>query len=124
VLVGGGGIELEVGEGAGCCGGVSNPRRLLILTPTSQSLAIIPPLLHSLTGVPVLAEWVMMAVFLGTIGSLRLFLGDLSQVVPGPVHWREVQSEEYLQSAPSPNSHTNLPIPRNNSAAPTLPNGS
>ncbi|CAG8899467.1 unnamed protein product [Penicillium egyptiacum] len=33
---------------------ISNPRRLLILTPTSQSLAIIPPLLHSLTGVPVL----------------------------------------------------------------------
>lgn len=33
---------------------IPNPRRLLILTPTSQSLAIIPPLLHSLTGVPVL----------------------------------------------------------------------
>ncbi|KAI2691939.1 hypothetical protein CBS147332_8407 [Penicillium roqueforti] len=33
---------------------ISNPRRLLILTPTSQSLTIIPPLLHSLTGVPVL----------------------------------------------------------------------
>ncbi|CAG8877075.1 unnamed protein product [Penicillium nalgiovense] len=33
---------------------ISNPRRLLILTPTSQSLSIIPPLLHSLTGVPVL----------------------------------------------------------------------
>ncbi|KAJ5959211.1 uncharacterized protein N7479_006361 [Penicillium vulpinum] len=33
---------------------IPNPRRLLILTPTSQSLTIIPPLLHSLTGVPVL----------------------------------------------------------------------
>ncbi|KGO47700.1 Alpha/gamma-adaptin-binding protein p34 [Penicillium expansum] len=32
---------------------IPNPRRLLILTPTSQSLTIIPPLLHSLTGVPV-----------------------------------------------------------------------
>ncbi|KAJ5927321.1 hypothetical protein N7516_009094 [Penicillium verrucosum] len=32
---------------------IPNPRRLLILTPTTQSLAIIPPLLHSLTGVPV-----------------------------------------------------------------------
>ncbi|CAI7618038.1 unnamed protein product [Penicillium glandicola] len=33
---------------------ITNPRRLLILTPTSQSLSIIPPLLHSLTGVPVI----------------------------------------------------------------------
>ncbi|KAJ5368719.1 uncharacterized protein N7496_008479 [Penicillium cataractarum] len=33
---------------------IANPRRLLILTPTSQSLSIIPPLLHSLTGVPVI----------------------------------------------------------------------
>jgi hypothetical protein len=33
---------------------ISNPRRLLVLTPTTQSLTIIPPLLHSLTGVPVL----------------------------------------------------------------------
>jgi hypothetical protein len=33
---------------------IPNPRRLLILTPTSQSVSIIPPLLHSLTGVPVL----------------------------------------------------------------------
>lgn len=32
---------------------IANPRRLLVLTPTSQSLSIIPPLLHSLTGVPV-----------------------------------------------------------------------
>lgn len=32
---------------------IANPRRLLILTPTSQSLSTIPPLLHSLTGVPV-----------------------------------------------------------------------
>ncbi|KOS44281.1 hypothetical protein ACN38_g4820 [Penicillium nordicum] len=32
---------------------IPNPRRLLILTPTTQSLEIIPPLLHSLTGVPV-----------------------------------------------------------------------
>ncbi|KAF7712610.1 Uncharacterized protein PECH_003009 [Penicillium ucsense] len=32
---------------------ITNPRRLLILTPTSQSVSIIPPLLHSLTGVPV-----------------------------------------------------------------------
>ncbi|KAJ5168945.1 uncharacterized protein N7482_004539 [Penicillium canariense] len=32
---------------------IANPRRLLILTPTSQSLFIIPPFLHSLTGVPV-----------------------------------------------------------------------
>lgn len=32
---------------------IANPRRLLILTPTSQSLSIIPPLLHTLTGVPV-----------------------------------------------------------------------
>lgn len=32
---------------------IPNPRRLLILTPTSQSLSTIPPLLHSLTGVPV-----------------------------------------------------------------------
>ncbi|EPS29002.1 hypothetical protein PDE_03948 [Penicillium oxalicum 114-2] len=32
---------------------IANPRRLLILTPTSQSASIIPPLLHSLTGVPV-----------------------------------------------------------------------
>ncbi|EKV13177.1 Alpha/gamma-adaptin-binding protein p34 [Penicillium digitatum] len=32
---------------------IFNPRRLLILTPTSQSLTTIPPLLHSLTGVPV-----------------------------------------------------------------------
>ncbi|CAI7659827.1 unnamed protein product [Penicillium crustosum] len=32
---------------------ITNPRRLLILTPTTQSLTIIPPLLHSLTGVPV-----------------------------------------------------------------------
>ncbi|KGO69669.1 Alpha/gamma-adaptin-binding protein p34 [Penicillium italicum] len=34
---------------------IPNPRRLLILTPTSQSLTTIPPLLHSLTGVPVVA---------------------------------------------------------------------
>ncbi|KAJ5899741.1 Alpha/gamma-adaptin-binding protein p34 [Penicillium taxi] len=33
---------------------ITNPRRLLILSPPSQSLSIIPPLLHSLTGVPVL----------------------------------------------------------------------
>ncbi|KUM58780.1 hypothetical protein ACN42_g8366 [Penicillium freii] len=32
---------------------IPNPRRLLILTPTTQSPSIIPPLLHSLTGVPV-----------------------------------------------------------------------
>lgn len=32
---------------------ISNPRRLLILTPSSHSLATIPPLLHGLTGVPV-----------------------------------------------------------------------
>lgn len=32
---------------------IANPRRLLILTPTSQSLTTIPPLLHSLTGVPI-----------------------------------------------------------------------
>lgn len=32
---------------------IANPRRLLILTPTSQSLTTIPPLLRSLTGVPV-----------------------------------------------------------------------
>lgn len=32
---------------------IPNPRRLLILAPTTQSLSIIPPLLHSLTGVPV-----------------------------------------------------------------------
>ena len=32
---------------------IANPRRLLILSPPSQSIAIIPPLLHSLTGVPV-----------------------------------------------------------------------
>ena len=32
---------------------IANPRRLLILTPTAHSLPTIPPLLHSLTGVPV-----------------------------------------------------------------------
>ncbi|OQE23107.1 hypothetical protein PENSTE_c009G01240 [Penicillium steckii] len=32
---------------------IPNPRRLLILTPPSQSLSIIPPLLHTLSGVPV-----------------------------------------------------------------------
>lgn len=32
---------------------VTNPRRLLILSPPSHSLSIIPPLLHSLTGTPV-----------------------------------------------------------------------
>lgn len=32
---------------------IANPRRLLILTPTSQSLSTIPPFLHSLTGIPV-----------------------------------------------------------------------
>lgn len=32
---------------------IANPRRLLILSPPSQSVAIIPPLLHALTGVPV-----------------------------------------------------------------------
>jgi hypothetical protein len=32
---------------------ITNPRRLLILTPTTQSLTTIPPLLHSLTGVPI-----------------------------------------------------------------------
>lgn len=32
---------------------IPNPRRLLILAPTSQSLTVIPPLLHSLTGVPI-----------------------------------------------------------------------
>lgn len=32
---------------------IANPRRLLILTPTSHSLSTIPPLLHSLTGVPI-----------------------------------------------------------------------
>ncbi|KAJ5726745.1 uncharacterized protein N7483_008102 [Penicillium malachiteum] len=33
---------------------ITNPRRLLILSPPTQSLSIIPPLLDSLTGVPVL----------------------------------------------------------------------
>ncbi|KAJ5710416.1 hypothetical protein N7488_004572 [Penicillium malachiteum] len=33
---------------------IANPRRLLILSPPTQSLSIIPPLLNSLTGVPVL----------------------------------------------------------------------
>lgn len=33
---------------------IANPRRLLILSPPSQSVAIVPPLLHALTGVPVL----------------------------------------------------------------------
>ncbi|KAJ5772936.1 Alpha/gamma-adaptin-binding protein p34 [Penicillium paradoxum] len=33
---------------------IPNPRRLLILTPTSHSISIIPPLLHALTGVPVI----------------------------------------------------------------------
>lgn len=32
---------------------IPNPRRLLILTPPTQSPTIIPPLLHSLSGVPV-----------------------------------------------------------------------
>ncbi|KAJ6127307.1 hypothetical protein N7523_002919 [Penicillium sp. IBT 18751x] len=32
---------------------ITNPRRLLILTPTTQSLTTIPPLLHSLTGIPI-----------------------------------------------------------------------
>ncbi|KAJ5661805.1 uncharacterized protein N7477_009421 [Penicillium maclennaniae] len=32
---------------------ITNPRRLLILTPTTQSLTTIPPLLHSLTGVAI-----------------------------------------------------------------------
>ncbi|GKZ19231.1 hypothetical protein AbraIFM66951_008065 [Aspergillus brasiliensis] len=32
---------------------IPNPRRLLILTPTTHSQSIIPPLLHSLTGTPV-----------------------------------------------------------------------
>lgn len=32
---------------------VPNPRRLLILTPPTQSPSIIPPLLHTLSGVPV-----------------------------------------------------------------------
>lgn len=32
---------------------IPNPRRLLILTPTSHSLPTVPPLLHSLTGVAV-----------------------------------------------------------------------
>ncbi|KAJ5221503.1 uncharacterized protein N7469_010390 [Penicillium citrinum] len=32
---------------------IPNPRRLLILTPPSQSPSIIPPLLHTLSGVPV-----------------------------------------------------------------------
>ncbi|KAJ6069641.1 hypothetical protein N7499_011528 [Penicillium canescens] len=32
---------------------ISNPRRLLILSPTSQSISIIPPLLTSLTGTPI-----------------------------------------------------------------------
>ncbi|KAJ5319303.1 Alpha/gamma-adaptin-binding protein p34 [Penicillium brevicompactum] len=32
---------------------ISNPRRLLILSPPTQSLTIIPPLLDSLTGVPI-----------------------------------------------------------------------
>ncbi|KAJ5155207.1 Alpha/gamma-adaptin-binding protein p34 [Penicillium capsulatum] len=32
---------------------IANPRRLLILSPPSQSVAIIPSLLHALTGVPV-----------------------------------------------------------------------
>ena len=32
---------------------IPNPRRLLILTPTSHSLTTIPPLLHTLTGVAV-----------------------------------------------------------------------
>ena len=32
---------------------IPNPRRLLILTPTSHSLTTIPPLLHTLTGVSV-----------------------------------------------------------------------
>ncbi|GKZ85411.1 hypothetical protein AnigIFM56816_011182 [Aspergillus niger] len=32
---------------------ITNPRRLLILTPTTHSQFIVPPLLHSLTGTPV-----------------------------------------------------------------------
>ncbi|TPR03939.1 phospholipid-translocating P-type ATPase, flippase family protein [Aspergillus niger] len=32
---------------------ITNPRRLLILTPTTHSQSIVPPLLHSLTGTPV-----------------------------------------------------------------------
>ncbi|RAL04033.1 adaptin-binding domain-containing protein [Aspergillus ibericus CBS 121593] len=32
---------------------IPNPRRLLILTPTTHSQSIIPPLLHTLTGTPV-----------------------------------------------------------------------
>ncbi|PYH40374.1 adaptin-binding domain-containing protein [Aspergillus saccharolyticus JOP 1030-1] len=32
---------------------IRNPRRLLILSPSSQSTTIIPPLLHTLTGAPV-----------------------------------------------------------------------
>ncbi|PYH96828.1 hypothetical protein BO71DRAFT_348436 [Aspergillus ellipticus CBS 707.79] len=32
---------------------IRNPRRLLILSPSSHSPSIIPPLLHSLTGIPV-----------------------------------------------------------------------
>ncbi|KAN0070319.1 hypothetical protein V8E54_011900 [Elaphomyces granulatus] len=34
---------------------VSNPRRLLILSPTSHAQATVPALLHSLTGLPVSA---------------------------------------------------------------------
>ncbi|PWY87708.1 hypothetical protein BO70DRAFT_351176 [Aspergillus heteromorphus CBS 117.55] len=34
---------------------IRNPRRLLILSPSTHSPSIIPPLLHSLTGVPVAA---------------------------------------------------------------------
>lgn len=32
---------------------INNPRRLLILSPPSHSLSIIPPLLHTLTGTPI-----------------------------------------------------------------------
>lgn len=32
---------------------ITNPRRLLILSPPTQSTSIIPPLLHSLTGIPI-----------------------------------------------------------------------
>lgn len=103
MLVGGGGIELEVGEGAGCCGGsrtgtpvrecrsggiIARDWEVGVRIRRRRGLEIFFTLdFAELAGLDAGAEWVMMAVFLGTIGSLRLFLGDLSQVVPGPVHW-------------------------------------
>lgn len=40
-------------EGKGDKSRISNPRRILVLTPSTQSHATIPPFLHRLTGVPV-----------------------------------------------------------------------